>query len=88
MASKTPVEETVEEKVADASGALKSSLYGKALTALKSAHKDEFDVILGDLYKSAGLTYEPRLTPEARKRKELERLAAELGVTIAEPVSE
>ena len=61
---------------------LKSSLYGKALTALAKAHKDEFDATLGGLYAEQGLTYTPRLTPDERKRAELERLAAELGVTI------
>jgi hypothetical protein len=81
MAEKKKVE------VADAAkeAALKSSLYGQALTQLKGKHKDEFDSILAGLYNGKGLTYVPRLTPEERKRKELERLAAELGVIIANP---
>lgn len=62
--------------------ALKSSLYGKALTTLKANHKEEFDSILAGLYNEKGLTYTPRLTPAERKLKELEFLAAELGVTI------
>ena len=61
---------------------LKSSLYGKALTALAKAHKEEFDGILAGLYGAEGLTFTARLTPEERKRKELERLAAELGITL------
>jgi hypothetical protein len=64
---------------------LKSSLYGKALTALSKAHKQEFDATLADLYRAEGLTYTARLTPEERKRKQLDELAAELGVIIANP---
>jgi hypothetical protein len=70
---------------ADADAALKSSLYGKALTTLKAKHKDEFDSILAGLYNEKGLTYNRRLSPEERKRKELNRLAAELGVTVVTP---
>lgn len=74
---------------AAADAALKSSLYGKALTALKAKHKDEFDSILAGLYNGKGLNYVARLTPEERKRKELERLASELGLTVvpSEPVT-
>ena len=71
---------------------LKSSLYGKALTALAKAHKEEFDATLKGLYEAEGLTFTARLTPEQRKRAEFERLAAELGVALPteteEPVSE
>lgn len=79
MAEKKPAV-VAEDTASDA--ALKSSLYGKALTALKVAHKDEFDSTLAGLYAEKGLTYTPRLTPQERKLKELKALAAELGVTI------
>jgi hypothetical protein len=79
MADKKPAV-VAEDSATDA--ALKSSLYGKALTTLKATHKDEFDSILAGLYNEKGLTYTPRLTPQERKLKELKALAAELGVTI------
>ena len=69
---------------AEATPEFKSSAYGKALTALKAKHKAEFDSILAGIYTESGFKYQPRLTPDERKRAELVRLAAELGVTISE----
>lgn len=51
-------------------------LYGKAMTALREAHKDEFRDLLEKAYSDEGLTYRVRLTAEERAEKEAaERLA-------------
>lgn len=71
-----------EAIVSEPDAAFKSSAYGRALTALKAAHKDEFDDILAGIYGKAGFVYQPRLTPEERKREQLRALAAELGVEV------
>lgn len=80
--TEAPAAETSEVKANEPDAAFKSSAYGKALTALKAAHKTEFETIISGLYAQHGYEYQPRLTPEERKRAELNRLAQELGVQV------
>lgn len=64
--------------------ALKSNLLSQAATELKNRHVAEYEEIATALFAKAGLKRVRRLTPVERKRKQLEELAAELGVTLTE----
>lgn len=45
---------------------IKSALYGRAQTALRKAHEDEFRALLEAEYAKEGLEYRPRRSAEER----------------------
>lgn len=51
--------------------------YQKAASALRIAHKDEFDTLYEQACAEAGVPFKKRLTPEERAAETLRVLAAE-----------
>ena len=55
---------------------VQNKAYGKAMSRLREAHRDEFDALVMEEYEAVGLTYRKRATAEERaEREEAERTA-------------
>jgi len=54
-----------------------------AVARLREAHEDEFAGYMHEEHAKRGVTWNPRLSPEQKARKEIERLAKEFGIPLA-----
>ena len=48
----------------------RNKLYAKATASLREKHRSEFEALLHEEYKAAGLTYRRRLTAEERAERD------------------
>lgn len=62
---------------------LKQNLIAAAMREVREAHRDEFDALVAAKFAAEGLTYKPRLTPEAKARQKIEALARAAGLEVA-----
>lgn len=82
MTKSTPAAKPIPEGMT--ADSLKNKLVGEAATELKRRHQAEFEEIATALHAEYGLERVRRLTPRERKEAELQKLAAELGVSIVD----
>ena len=48
--------------------------YGQATTALRAAHRTEFDALMAQHAEALGVTWSPRLTAEQKAEQEFDQL--------------
>lgn len=73
----------VAEMTSEEQTKVKNALLNKAGTVLREKHATEFEAIAEELFAGLGLERNRRLSPAERKQAELEKLAAELGYSLA-----